>query len=47
MDRVLQTEFKIVYKKYIQRVYIRRYKKKKLLKNREMINQLFNETIFY
>jgi len=47
MDRELQTEFKIVYKKYIRRVYNRRYRTKKLLKNRVMIKQLFNETIFY
>jgi len=43
----MKDEFKIVYKRYMRRVYNRRYRTKKLLKNREMINQLFNETIFY
>ena len=44
---MMEEEFKIVYKKYIRRVYNRRYRTKKLLKNREMITKLFNETIFY
>jgi len=43
----MEEEFKIVYKKYMRRVYNRRYRTKKMLKNRVMIKQLFNETIFY
>ena len=44
---MMEEEFKIVYKKYMRRVYNRRYRTKKWKKNREMIKQLFNETIFY
>ena len=44
---MMEEEFKIVYKKYMRRVYNRRYRTKKMLKNRVMIKQLFNETIFY